>query len=103
MATDLELYGLHNDSELRNRVLIQCVIAAEAVMNEDGGTPNHANRLIWAASTFENPRTEADRMFIAVLAANKDASVEAIKGASEAQILTNVNDHIDLFATGLVV
>lgn len=100
MATDIELYNLHNDSELRNRVLIQCVVTAEAIMNEDGGTPNHANRLIWAAATFANPKVEAYRMFIAVLAANKDATVEAIRGASEAQILTNVGDHVDLFATG---
>lgn len=100
MATDIELYGLLNDSALRNRVFISCIIAAEGVLNEDAGTPNHANRLIWAASVFFNPMAEVKRMFMAVLAANKDVSVEAIRGASEAQILANVNDHIDLFVGG---
>ena len=100
MATDIELYGLLNDSALRNRVLIQCIIAAEGVLNEDSGTPNHASRLLWAASVFSAPMIETRRMYMAVLAANKDQSVEAIKGASEAQILANVSGHIDLFATG---
>lgn len=100
MATDTELYGLLNDSELRNRVFIASIVAAEGVLNEDGGTPNHANRLLWAAAVFSTPTAEVKRMFMAVLAANKGQSVAAIQGASEAQILTNVNDHIDLFATG---
>ena len=103
MATNTDLYGLLNDSVLRNRVLIECIIGAEAVMNEDIGTPNHANRLVWAASVFANPKVEAGRMFMAVLAANHDASVEAIRGASEEQLRANVDEHIDLFATGPVV
>ena len=100
MATYAELYGLHNDSALRNRVMVACIVAAEVVMDEDGGTPNHANRLLWAASVLVNPQAEARRMFMAVLAANKDATVENIKGALDPQIQTNVDDHIDLFATG---
>ena len=100
MAIYKDLHGLHNDSALRNRVMVACIIAAETVMNEDGGVANHANRLIWAASVLVNPQAEARRMFMAVLAANKDASVEAIQGASDEQIQANVNDHIDLFAGG---
>jgi hypothetical protein len=100
MATYAELYGLKNDSALRNRVLTACVIAAEAVMNEVDTTSNHANRLIWAASVFASPVSEADRMFMAVLAANEDATVTQIQGASDAAIQTNVDNHVDLFATG---
>lgn len=100
MATYAELYGLKNDSALRNRVLTACVIAAEAVMNEVDTTPNHANRLIWAAAVFAGPVSEANRMFMAVLAANKDVTVAQIQSASDAAIQTNVDDHVDLFATG---
>ena len=100
MATYAELHGLKNDSALRNRVMVACAISAEAVMLEDGGAANRANRLIWAATVFANPIAEADRMFIAVLAANKDMAVSAIQAATDAQIQTNVDDHIDLFATG---
>lgn len=100
MATYAELYGLRNNSALRNRVLTACVITAETVMNEVDTTPNHANRLIWAASVFANPASEANRMFMAVLAANKDVTIAQIQGASDAAIQTNVDDHVDLFATG---
>ena len=100
MATYSELYGLNSDSELRNRVTVACIVAAETVMAEEDTTPNHANRLLWAASVFVSPTVEARRMFMAVLAANKDATVSAIQSATDAQIQAVVDSHIDLFATG---
>lgn len=100
MATYAELYNLRNDSALRNKVVVAVIVAAETIMNEDGGTANHANRLIWAGSVFANPGFEADRMFMAVLAANSDLTVTQIQEASDAAIQTNVDAHIDLFATG---
>lgn len=100
MATYAELFSLRNNSDLRNKVTSAVIIAAETVMNELDTVPNHANRLIWAKGVFANPRTETDRMFMAVLAANKDASVAQIEGATDAAIQTNVDDHIDLFADG---
>ena len=101
MATYTELYGLKNDSALRNRVLTACVVAAEAVMNEIGTTPNHANRLIWSASVFANPVVEADRMFMATLAANAAFTVSQIQGALDEDIQANVDAHVDLFAVGV--
>lgn len=100
MATYTELYGLHNDSALKNRVVVACIVAAEVVMDELDTTPNHANRLIWAASVLANPQTEATRMYWALLAANKDATIESIQGATDAAIQSQVEVHIDLFATG---
>ena len=100
MATYTELYDLHNNSALQNRVRTACLIAAETVMNEDGSIPNHTNRLIWAKGVFDNPTGEAKRMYWAVLAANKDATVAQIQAATDTAIQTNVDDHVDLFATG---
>ena len=100
MATYEELYGLRNDSGLRNRVVVACIISAEGIMSEDGGTPNHANRLIWAAAVFASPTQEAERMYWAVLAANKDATIAQIQSATDAAIQTNVDAHVDLFAIG---
>lgn len=100
MATYAELYNLHNDSALRNRIIIAVVVAAETVMNEEENTPNHANRLVWACSVFASPDREADRMFMAVLAANRDLDVAQIQAASDAAIQASVDAHIDLFATG---
>ena len=100
MATYEELYTLRTDSALKNRVTTACILAAEAVMLEDGGTANHANRLLWAKAVFANPKGEADRMFMAILAANSAATVANIQSATDAAIQTNVDDHIDLFADG---
>lgn len=100
MATYTELYSLRNDSPLRNRVVVACLVSAEVVMAEVDTTPNHVNRLAWAASVFANSVAEAGRMFMAVLAANKSITIAQIQAATDEQIQTNVDNHIDLFATG---
>lgn len=100
MATYEEIHALRTDSALRNRVLVACIISAEVIMAEDDTTPNHVNRLPWAAKVFASPATEASRMYWAVLAANKDATVAQIQSATDSAIQTNVDDHVDLFATG---
>ena len=100
MATYDELYDLRTDSVLKNRVTTACIIAAETVRGEDGGTANHANRLLWAKAVFAGPAGEANRMFMAILAANESATVANIQSATDAAIQGNVDDHIDLFADG---
>lgn len=100
MATYSELFDLQTDSALKNKVRIATVVAAEMIRGEDAGIPNHANRLLWAAAVFASPAAETDRMFWAVLAANKDLSVAQIAAATDAAIQTAVDAAIDLFATG---
>ena len=100
MASYSELYDLHNNSDLINKVTIACIVAAETIMGELDTVENHANRMIWASKVFENPRSEAQRMYWAVLAANNTADVSVITSATDAAIQTNVDDHVDLFATG---
>lgn len=103
MATYTELYGLHNDSALKNRVSVACIVAAEVVMNEDPVTTNHANRLLWAAAVLASPQAEATRMYWALLAANKDMTVENIQAATDAQIQIQTEAHINLFATEVIL
>jgi hypothetical protein len=100
MATYLELFDQRANSSLRNKVAVACIIAAEAIRTEDVNTVNHANRLTWAKSVFIQPMVEADRMLMAVLAQNKDATVSQINGASDSAIQTAVNASVNVFATG---
>ena len=100
MAAYNELYQLFANSALRNKVRVAVIVAAEAIRNEDDTTNNHANRLIWAAQAFAGPNTVADKMLLALLAANKDVETSAITGASDATIQTQVDATVDLFATG---
>lgn len=101
MATYAELYDLHNYTELINKVAVACIVAGEMVHDEDVSITNHANRLIWAADVFANPLAEATRMYWALLAANRSANVETIQSATDASIQSQVEAHIDLFATGV--
>ncbi len=100
MATYVELYAFNNDSALVNKLTVACVIEADVIRIEDGGTANHANRLIWAAAVFGAPGDEARRMLWALLAANKDATVAQIQAATDAAIQAKVSAAVDLFATG---
>ena len=100
MAAYEELFSLWHESELKNLVTVAVVVAAEEIWGEDEATPNHANRLIWAKATLESPTSVASAMFRLVLAANKDATKEAILGASDASIQAAIDSAVDMFATG---
>lgn len=100
MATYAELYDLRTDSAIKNRVITACIIAAETIMLELDTVENHANRLLWAKDVFANPAAEANRMYMAILAANNTLTVAQIQAATDAGIQTNVDDHVNLFADG---
>lgn len=100
MATYTELYDLHSDSALKNKVTVACMVAAETIVAELDTEPNHANRLLWAAQVFANPQTEAERMFWALLAAENTQDTATIQGATDAAIQARVDEHVNLFATG---
>ena len=86
MATYTELFGLRNDSELRNKVVAAVAVQADVIRNEPGATANHANRVLWAKDAFTKPEAEAGKMVWALLAANKAATVAS--RASDAAVLT---------------
>lgn len=100
MATYNELRQLFSHGDLHNRVEVACVIAAEAIRNESDQTANHANRLKWAQTAFENPRGVADKILMSLLAANKAAAVGSITGASDATVQSAVDAAVNLFADG---
>lgn len=100
MATYNELRGLFSNVELRNRVQVACIVAAEAIRTEAENTVNHANRVIWARKAFNNANDVTDKMLMAVLAANKAATVAAITGATDAAIQSAVDAAVNVFADG---
>ena len=100
MATYEELRGLFSHGEMLNKVEVACIIAAETIRTEDGGTANHANRLLWAKAAFENPNQVREQMWKAMLAANESASVATLTTASDSVIQAAVDAAIDVFADG---
>lgn len=97
MATYQELFSLRSNSGLLNRVAVACVIAAETIRTEDPGITNHAARLVWAKATFSNPQVKAAQMWMTVLAANKDATLDQIQVVTDETLQTRVDAAVDVF------
>tara|TARA_R110002096_G_scaffold34857_2_gene99322 strand:+ start:392 stop:685 length:294 start_codon:yes stop_codon:yes gene_type:complete len=79
MATYTEIRDLFNDSVLKNRVEVAVIIAAN-------GLADNASNNAWVSQAYNNPKAEAGKALMAVLAANNGLSVAAIQGANDAAI-----------------
>lgn len=98
MATYAELITASTNAALKDKIRVAVVVAAETVRTENGATANHANRLLWAKRVFNRPLDAAEDMLWAVLAQNKNATFANIIGATDAQVQTNVDAAVDVFA-----
>lgn len=99
MATLAEVFNLHvTAASLRNRCAAAVAKAAMDVLNEDPGTSNHANRVIWANDALINAEAVAARMFWGVLGNATIAT--AGESATDNDIEYVVAGLIDIFATG---
>ncbi len=98
MATYLELYSARNDSNLQDKVMVAITVAAEAIRVDVSPPANQTQREAWASAALANPESKLNEMMWALIAANKDATLNNILEASDASIQTNVDDAVDLFA-----
>ena len=86
MATYLEIRGLFNDSDLLNRVTTATIIYANNAIS--GAT---AAQKKWIVLALQNPSSEAKKILMGVLAANKANTVEQIQGATDSVIQAQVD------------
>lgn len=100
MATYEELASLMRHGMLEAKIGVAAVIAAEAIRTEDGGTVNHANRLLWAKAAATNPKAAAAEILPLLLAQNKANTSIQIQDATDPAIQTAVDSVVDIFATG---
>lgn len=100
MATLAELWTLMEDPTLKEKVSSACLVAAEAIRTEDSQTANHTNRLKWAKAAMLDPVKAGDDMLKAVLAANRNATVQQIQSANDAAVQSNVNTAVDALIAG---
>ncbi len=101
MATYLELRSLlRGQTDLTQKVEAAVIIAADAITNEAGSTPNHTNRLIWAKRAFSSFSQVAQEMLPALITANKTATLTSIRNSTDTQIQSGVDNAIDTFADG---
>lgn len=104
MATLLQIYNiLYGDDyrPLMNRTISAVLNAANAVVNEDPGTANHANRLAWsqaALASRDGLSAAADEMFVGLCS---NATIQSTgNDATDNDIQFVVNSLIDSYATG---
>lgn len=100
MATLLEIYNLRYQTvTLKQRMIAAIAQASYDVLNEDAGTPNHANRVIWAYTTLADAQAMAERMMWGLIS---NATVAAAgDGSTDADIQFVVNSLIDSYANAL--
>lgn len=99
MATYQELRGLFNNSDLMEKVEVAVIISANTLI---AGTPT-TPETNWAATAFANPKVEARKALMSVLAANSSATVAQITGATDVAIQTNVDSAVPTLVAALGV
>jgi hypothetical protein len=103
MATYDELLTIATTSiggTLKNKIRVAAIVACDVIRSEAVNTANHANRLIWASRTLDNPGAAAEKLTWAVLAQNRAFTSAQITGADDASVQNAVNAAIDLIAQG---
>ena len=86
MASYTEIRSLFNDSELLNRVTAATIIYAHSAI-----ATATIDQKAWIAQALSSPTSEAKKILMGVLAANKDSTVEQIQGAADAVIQAQVD------------
>ncbi len=67
MATRIQQIEILSNSAFQNQVAGSLLAAALNVLNEAAGTPNHANRVLWAKQILQQPQGQAGFMLTSLL------------------------------------
>tara|TARA_Y100000310_G_C20582742_1_gene763822 strand:+ start:407 stop:706 length:300 start_codon:yes stop_codon:yes gene_type:complete len=97
MATYAELFELHSNSPLRNKVAVAVVVKAQDLI--DGATPT-ADEITWADAALGSPSSKAKEILNYVLAKNKGSDIATILAASDATIQSNIDTAVDALIAG---
>jgi hypothetical protein len=90
------------EGRLLDRIEGACILMADTIRQEDANTPNHENRLMWAAAVEEDARPQAKQLIGRILShadmnKSKGTDMEAVSDDTIVSIVTKV---VDSFATG---
>lgn len=98
MATYAELLSLANDEQLRNKIRVAVWVACDTIRAEADTTPNHVNRVKWAATALRDTPRAAEQLVPIVLAQNRAATTSQITTATDAQVQAAVDAAINVVA-----
>lgn len=92
MATYLEIKSLANDSDLQDKVEVAISVEADIFMRAT--TPTAAEKS-WADSVLADPKSEARKVLVSILATNKALSTATILAATDDSFQTQTNAIVD--------
>ena len=92
-----ELYKAYvGESDFWKQVAGACMSAAIDIVNESAGTPNHANRILWAVLVRDNAKGMAKSMLADIV---KDSTIAAdVEAATDAQVQSVVDGLVNQYA-----
>ena len=90
--TLIEMRQLMDDTDLRNKVESALIIEAGLLL--EAATPTLDEKK-WASSIYNSPQSQSLAALRAVLAANKSATQQQVKDATDVTIQSNVNGIVD--------
>lgn len=95
----LDTYNLrYTSANLKNRTVVAVAKAAYDILNEDAGTANHANRVIWANQALADAQGKAEQMMWGLVT---NATIAAAgDAATDNDVQFVVNSYINSFAQG---
>ncbi len=94
MATYIELRDLFSDSALLNRIEVAIIIAAN-------GLADNASNNAWVSQAYSNPKAEAKKALMSVLAVNNGLTKTQIQGATDAALQTAVDTAVSTLIKAL--
>lgn len=92
----IDQYNLKSNAQFKARVSAAISVAANDIMNEDAGTTNHTERLVWAKASIKDPETVAEQMLWLVVQ-NPTIQTNGLS-SSDNDIQFVVNSYVDFLA-----
>lgn len=93
----IDVYNLKSNAEFKAKVAAAVAKAANDILNEDPGTTNHADRVVWAKVAMKDAESTAEQMLWSVV---QNATIQTNGlNSSDNDIQFVVNSNIDNFAT----
>ena len=84
------------ENDFWKQVAGACMIAASEIAEEDPGTPNHANRILWALKVRENAKAMAISMLVDII---RDPTIAAdVDNALDSVVQGVVNGLVNKYA-----
>ena len=99
MASYVDIRSIWNDVSndgLKAQVEVATVIAAEAKLSSGTAT---ASEQKWAGSVLADPKGEAQKAMLSVIASNNGLTIAQMQGATDSDVQTKVDSVVD----GLIV